>query len=145
DGQYRPHDESSRWRSNDGKCSDDEIVLKGSRVIAGDKSIIVPWTEKVYYGSQQNGYHGGATPQEMVCPVILLTDKTSAYSGLARCEYAAPEGWSAAPVASAETEDAHVTITRPPHVGPPTLFDMEPEGKPVAKPKKESKPATGGA
>jgi hypothetical protein len=43
--------------------------------MAGDKSVIVPWTEKVYYGRQQNGYHGGATPQEMVCPLILLTTR----------------------------------------------------------------------
>jgi len=145
DGQYRPHDESSRWRSNDGKCGDDEIVLEGSRVIAGDKSIIVPWSEKVYYGRQQNGYHGGATPQEMVCPLILLTDKTSAYSGLTRCEYPKPDWWSAAPVASPEIQEPQVTITVPQKVGPPTLFDMEPEVKPVTKTKKESKATTGGA
>ena len=145
DGKYRPHDESNRWRSNDGKCGEDEIVLKGSRVIAGDKSVIVPWTEKVYYGGQQNGYHGGATPQEMVCPLILLTDKTSAYTGLARCEYPKPEWWSAAPVASLATEEPQVTITVPQKVGPPTLFDFEPEEKPVAKTKKESKPTAGGA
>jgi len=144
DGQYRPHDESSRWRSNDGKCGDDEIVLEGSRVIAGDKSIIVPWSEKVYYGRQQNGYHGGATPQEMVCPLILLTDKTSAYSGLTRCEYPKPDWWSAAPVASPEIREPQVTITVPQKVGPPTLFDMEPEKKPVAKPKKETKATSGG-
>lgn len=142
DGKYRPYDESSRWRSNDGKCGDDEIVLTGSRVIAGDKSVIVPWTEKVYYGRQQNGYHGGATPQEMVCPLILLTDKTSAYSGLYRCEYPKPDWWSAAPVASPEVEEPQVTITVPVKVGPPTLFDMESDEKPVAKPTKEEKKGT---
>ena len=40
-------------------------------------TIIVPWSERVYYGQQQNGYHGGATPQEMVCPLVLLTDRSS--------------------------------------------------------------------
>jgi hypothetical protein len=145
DGQYRPHDESSRWRSNDGKCVEDEIVLEGSRVIVGDNSIIVPWTEKVYYSRQQNGYHGGATPQEMVCPLILLTDKTSAYSGLTRCEYPKPDWWSAEPVASPEVDEPQITITVPQKVGPPTLFDMESEKKPVAKPKKEAKPTAGGA
>ena len=141
DGQYRPHNESSRWRSNNGKCADDEIALEGSRVIAGDESVIVPWSEKVYYGGQQNGYHGGATPQEMVCPLILLTDKTSAYSKLVRCEYPKPDWWSAAPVASHEADEPQVTIAVPQQVGPPTLFDLDPENTPVADPKKEEKPA----
>lgn len=147
DAQNRRHDESSRWRTNDGNCHDDEIVIEGERVVAGDNSIIVPWSEGVYYKSQHNGYHGGATPQEMVCPLILLTDKTSAYSGLTRCEYPKPDWWSAAPVATPEVEEPQVTITVPQRVGPPTLFDMEPEEKPVAKPKKEVEPiaAAGGA
>lgn len=139
DGQYRPYEESSRWRSNDGKCAKDEIVLTGGRVVAGDKSVIVPWTEKVYYGRQQNGYHGGATPQEMVCPLILLTDKTSAYSGLYRCEYPKPDWWSAAPVASPTVEEPQVTISIPVKVAPPTLFDMESDEKSVARSTKEEK------
>lgn len=130
DGQYRPYEESSRWRSDDGKCAPDEIVLSGSRMVAGASSVIVPWSEKVYYSRQQNGYHGGATPQEMVCPLVLLTDKTSAYSGLYRCEYPKPEWWSAAPIASPVIEEPQVTITIPPDeaatkTGTPTLFDLE--------------------
>jgi len=48
-------------------------------------------------------------------------------------------------VASPEVDEPQVTITVPQTVGPPTLFDMEPEEKPVVKPKKEAKPTTGGA
>ena len=130
DGQYRPYKENGRWRSDDGRCAADEIMLSGSRVVAGDGSVIVPWTEKVYYKSQQNGYHGGATPQEMVCPLILLIDKASAYSGLYRCEYPKPEWWSAAPIASPMIAEPQVTITVPelktvakPDL--PTLFDLD--------------------
>ena len=47
----------------------------------GQNAVIVPWSETIYYERQQNGYHGGATPQEMVCPLVILTDKSSAYSG----------------------------------------------------------------
>jgi len=142
DGQYRPYEESSRWRSDDGKCAPDEIVLSGSRMVAGSDSVIVPWSEKVYYSRQQNGYHGGATPQEMVCPLVLLTDKTSAYSGLYRCEYPKPEWWSAAPTASPVIEEPQVTITIPadqtaPKSGTPTLFDLEELGK------QDTKPTTG--
>ncbi|MCR9292938.1 MAG: BREX-2 system phosphatase PglZ [bacterium] len=141
DAQYRPSEEGSRWRSSDGKPSEDEIALEGSRVMTGENSVIVSCSEKVYYGRQQNGYHGGATPQEMVCPLILLTDKTSAYSGLARCEYPKPDWWSAAPVASPDIEEPQVTITVPPKVGPPTLFDMELEEKPESKSKEEAQPS----
>lgn len=142
DGQYRPYEESSRWRSDDGKCAPDEIVLSGSRMVAGSDSVIVPWSEKVYYSRQQNGYHGGATPQEMVCPLVLLTDKTSAYSGLYRCEYPKPEWWSAAPTASPVIEEPQVTITIPadktiPKSGTPTLFDLDELSK------QDTKPTTG--
>jgi len=145
DAQHRAHEEGNRWRSNDGKSGEDEIELSGSRVVVSDDSIIVPWSEKVYYGHQQNGYHGGATPQEMVCPLILLTDKTSAYTELHRCAYPKPDWWSAAPVASPEVEEPKVTITAPQKVGPPTLFDMTPEEEPVAKPTKEPTVTAAGA
>jgi hypothetical protein len=99
-------------------------------MVAGSDSVIVPWSEKVYYSRQQNGYHGGATPQEMVCPLVLLTDKTSAYLGLYRCEYPKPEWWSAAPTASPVIEEPQVTITIPADQtatksGTPTLFDLD--------------------
>lgn len=134
DGQYRAYEDSSRWRSDDGKCAHDEIVLSGKRVVASGDTVIVPWTEKVYYSRQQNGYHGGATPQEMVCPLVLLTDKTSAYSGLYPCEYPPPEWWSVAPVPSPIVDEPQVSITIPSDetakkIRTPTLFDLEELGK----------------
>jgi hypothetical protein len=127
DGEYRPHEEGSRWRTNDGTCAADEIVLQGSRVIGTNNSVIVPWSERVYYGHQQNGYHGGASPQEMTCPLIVLMDRSSAYSGLFRCEYPKPDWWSAAPVASPEFVESAVTVTVAKVTKPSTLFDKEPE------------------
>ena len=46
----------------------------------GQNAVVVPCVETIYYGRQQNGYHGGATPQEMVCSLVVLTDKSSASS-----------------------------------------------------------------
>ena len=80
---------------------------------AGGNAVIVPWSETIYYGRQQNGYHGGATPQEMVCPLVILTDKSSAYSGLFPCEYPKPEWWSSAPTATATVEEPPVSVTVP--------------------------------
>jgi hypothetical protein len=134
DAQYRAHEAGSRWRPDEGNCADDEIVVKGVRVLAdgNDQAVILPWTEAVYYGRQQNGYHGGATPQEMVAPLILLTDKSSAYSGLYRCEYPKPDWWSAAPVAAPVVEESQVIVRIPLPSGQQTLFDNIPaheEGK----------------
>ncbi len=125
DASCRSHEESSRWRADNGEPLEDEVRIRGARVITEDHSVIVPWSENVYYRTQQNGYHGGGTPQEMVCPLVLLTDRTSAYSGLHRCEYPKPDWWSAAPQATPGFEEPRVRITVPQPSGAPTLFDLE--------------------
>lgn len=95
----------NRWRLNEGAVQEGELVVSGSRVRDGKDghAVIVPWAETIYYGRQQNGYHGGASPQEMVCPLVILRDKSSAYSGLFPCEYPKPGWWSSAPTATVET------------------------------------------
>lgn len=139
----------SRWRPNSGDVQEGEIAISGSRVKdeAGQSAVVVPWTETIYYKRQQNGYHGGATPQEMVCPLVILTEvdlteKSSAYSGLYKCEYAKPEWWSPAPVATASTDEGQAAVV-PVRPYPPSLFDdlhddkaaVEEQKKPVAQPK----------
>jgi hypothetical protein len=113
----------TRWRPKSDTVQDGEIVITGSRVRddSGQNAVVVPWVETIYYGRQQNGYHGGATPQEMVCSLVILTDKSSAYSGLYPCEYPKPDWWSPAPVATAVVEEP-ITPT-----GQKTLFDHLPE------------------
>jgi hypothetical protein len=88
---------------------------------SGQNAVVVPWVETIYYGHQQNGYHGGATPQEMVCSLVILTDKSSAYSGLYPCEYPKPEWWTPAPVATAVREGPIIPT------GTRTLFDHLPQ------------------
>lgn len=121
-----PSDEGSRWRAKTGELREGEMLLTGGRVRddKGQQAVIAPWVETVYYGRQQNGYHGGVTPQEMVCPLVLLTDKSSAYSGLHTCEYPKPEWWSSAPTATAAVEEPPVLVTVP--KGQATLFDFDP-------------------
>lgn len=127
DAQFDPSTEGSRWRQNEGKCKEGELVISGKRVIPAD-SIIVPWTETIHYKRKQHGYHGGATPQEMVCPLVLLTDRSSKYSSLKRCAYPFPDWWSPAPVASVVEPEPVVHVAVP--SGPPTLFDnLEPDEK----------------
>ena len=136
DAQFDPSTEGSRWRQNDSDCKDGELVVSGKRVIPAD-SIIVPWTETIHYKRKQHGYHGGATPQEMVCPLVLLTDRSSDYSNLKRCAYPFPDWWSPAPVASPVEPELVVHVAVP--SAPPTLFDnLEPDEPPA---KQATKPA----
>ncbi len=138
-------DAGSRWRSQTGPLQSGEIAITGSRVREenGSRTVIVPWVETIYYGKQQNGYHGGATPQEMVSPLVILMDKTSTYSGLYPCEYPKPEWWSAPPVASAVVEEQLTPVVVPKM--PRDLFDgqLEEDAKPtLLPPKKVPQPAT---
>lgn len=112
----------SRWRLNQGALEPGELVIKGSRVRDGRNgdSVVVPWTEAIYYERQHNGYHGGATPQEMVCSLVILRDKNSDYPGLFPCEYPKPDWWTSAPTAT-------VTMEAVPPKHPATLFDELPE------------------
>jgi hypothetical protein len=114
----------SRWRLNQGTVEPGELVITGSRVRDGrdGNAVIVPWSEAIYYERQHNGYHGGATPQEMVCPLVVLRDKSSAYSGLFPCEYPKPEWWSMPPTATVEPSP----VSAPPKHRE-TLFDDMPE------------------
>jgi hypothetical protein len=119
-------DEGSRWRSQAGEPLQGEIGITGRRVREenGSRSVIVPWTETMYYGKQQNGYHGGATPQEMVCPLVILMDKTSTYAGLFPCEYPKPEWWVSPPTASVAVADAPTPMAVTLPKNPRNLFDL---------------------
>ena len=144
--------DGSRWRSNNGKCVDGEIVISGPRVlpIESKGSLIAPWSEQIRYKRQQHGYHGGASPQEMVCPLVILADKSSDYSGLSDYTYAKPDWWSPAPVATSTRPEESLPVVVTPSSAP-SLFDLPVErstkavamGKPVAtgKPVVKSDPS----
>ena len=136
DAQLRSGDAGTRWRSNAGNVQPGELAFKGKRVRddGGKNTIIAPWSEALYYGKQQNGYHGGATPQEMICPLVILTDKTSTYSGLFPCEYPKPDWWASAPVASHQVPEPVSVFLVPGPKRPPSLFDQLKDEEPKQKP-----------
>jgi hypothetical protein len=75
-----------RWRSG-GQSRDGEVEVRGGRLLAPDgaRSAILAWSERIRYAAKRSGYHGGASPQEILVPLAVLT------SG------AAPRGWIQAP------------------------------------------------
>ncbi len=97
---------------------DDEIALRGGRVLAPDgvEQVILPWSEQVRYAGKRNGYHGGATPQEVLTPLaVLLPPAAQALAGWRAVPPVVPEWWESAPVASpisTEPEPAAVQTPR---------------------------------
>ena len=74
---------AERWRPCDGAPADDEVLLQGPRVVAKGGRLLAPWSERVRFGMKKNGYHGGATPQEVVLPlgVFALPETTEQLAG----------------------------------------------------------------
>ncbi|MBK9387526.1 MAG: BREX-2 system phosphatase PglZ [Planctomycetes bacterium] len=63
----------SRYRPATSAARDGELRLRGPRVSkdhGGD--IVAPWSERLRYGKVKRGYHGGATPQEVLVPLCIL-------------------------------------------------------------------------
>ena len=77
-----------RWRSG-GQARHGEIEVRDGRVISpdGTRRAVLAWSERLRYASKRSGYHGGASPQEVMVPLAVLT------SG------AAPLDWVEAPPA----------------------------------------------
>jgi hypothetical protein len=63
--------EEERWRIDSGELADGEAVFEGPRItrVTGFPRIIAPWSETLRYASKKHGYHGGATPQEVLVPI----------------------------------------------------------------------------
>ena len=127
------NDFGDRWRSDDQKVGEDEIVLAGARVGANGGRVIVPWSERARYGMRKNGYHGGATLQEMIVPIAVVTAGVQVSGWLERAPVY-PRWWeepvSAPPIA------VPAPVVKPPvsaHKGRKTpLFDeVEPAATPA--------------
>jgi hypothetical protein len=65
---------TARYRT--GTAGQGEIVVRGQRVIASGKTgggeVVAAVDENIHYTPRKAGYHGGASPAEVVIPVITL-------------------------------------------------------------------------
>lgn len=81
-----PKDErGDRFRLSTDAVVDGELEFEGSRInqATGRNRITLAWSDKIRYGKDKRGYHGGANPQEMVVPFAIISD--------ARAD--TPDGW----------------------------------------------------
>lgn len=62
-----------RYHLGTGTVRDQEILLKGPRVVTEHQAAVLPWSEKVRYSKTRSmGYHGGASLQELVIPLGIF-------------------------------------------------------------------------
>lgn len=72
-----------RWRSAESEPAEQELVIEGPRVRAacGIERVIVPWSERVRYVTRKTGYHGGASVQEVVVPLLVFASEGDVLEG----------------------------------------------------------------
>ncbi len=131
-----PGESAARWRPAAGEAEirDGEVLLEGERVRGpGDvHRLIAAWADDARYGAARNGYHGGASPQEMVAPLMLLSDLTSRAPALEPCESRRPAWWDApgrcrpGPSSRADSALPSHSSARPPEIPVGFLFHPEP-------------------
>ncbi len=100
-----------RWRAAAEPPGEGELTLAGSRVLtaSGANRVTVPWSETLRYGAKKNGYHGGATPQEVLVPLMVLGPTGMPVAGWKPSAARAPDWWNdPAPAAAAAREPATV-------------------------------------
>lgn len=84
----------ARWRPAEGESAGHgEVALHGRRVLEGGGSLILTATEGLRYRARHAGYHGGATPQEMVAPTAVYLPLRIEVDGYEDAPPATPGWW----------------------------------------------------
>ena len=115
--ELRDVDGAERWRPATGAPAADEVLLQGPRVITAGQQLLAPWSERVRFSMKKNGYHGGATLQEVVLPLGIFAppDTASKLAGWreAASEYPAWWQWRVETAAAAEPERLAPSVDQP--------------------------------
>lgn len=83
-----------RWRPAEaGGPDESEVLVRGRRVLAPHGVAVLAATEDIRYGQRSAGYHGGATPQEVVSPLVVLAPGDVDIPGWSPCARAEPGWW----------------------------------------------------
>lgn len=127
-----------RWRRPGRSVANDELEITAPRVLLPEAgSVIVPWSERLRYGPKKNGYHGGATPQEMLVPISILWSEQNLPKGFVDVPPDAPAWWIEPMVTSPTVDVVETPQVRKVKLEAPTLFDAE---KPVPAAESQHEP-----
>ncbi|MGH9136509.1 MAG: BREX-2 system phosphatase PglZ, partial [Acidimicrobiales bacterium] len=114
-----------RYRTMPPPPADDELEFAGPRVLKGGR-VVLPVDDRLRYNGTKHGYHGGATPQEVLVPVVVLARTPPI--GWRHVPQAVPAWWSGseAPGGGAPPAVPPVAAPRTTRPGePPSLFEQE--------------------
>ena len=125
-GTQRPHPSlsSSRSRSATTPSGDGEVLVSGRRVLLHDGTAVLAVDENLRYGPLKSGYHGGASPAEVVVPVIVLVPgAVPADSDLRLAPPQEPSWWTDPILSAPAATSSPVTssVTAPPRPSRPAL------------------------
>jgi hypothetical protein len=110
-----------RWREADRPATEDEVLLKGPRVMLGGAlGVLAPWHDVLRYAGYHGGYHGGATPDEVLVPLSVYLP-----AGIDQ-----PDGWEQAVAPAPAWWDLAVPPSEPIAVGP-TVATRRPKKAPI--------------
>ena len=122
--EYREAIDGLRWRRPGEAVGKDELDVNSPRVVMPDGGrVIVPWSERLRYGSKKNGYHGGATPQEMLIPIGILWPELQVPEGFGELPVELPAWWTE-PMVARPIPAVAEQPQRPKKAAAPTLFDQ---------------------
>lgn len=139
-----PNGGGERFRLVGDAPADDEVLLEGPRVLRGDGRIVAAADDGVrYIGVAKHGYHGGATPAEVLCPLFVLASHQTELDGWQPVLRPVPTWWDP------DVTEAHVefdtggdapgpTPETPAATSEPQLSLLEPD---VAAPTPAARPA----
>ena len=87
---------AERWRLPHPPAGAGEIEIKGPRVLVDGGAIVVPDSEGLrYISAKKHGYHGGVTPQEVLCPLAVVLPPGVALDGWGELSTLEPWWWRA--------------------------------------------------
>jgi hypothetical protein len=152
-----PATSSSRSRAATTPPGEDEVLVTGRRVLLHDGTAVLAVDENLRYGPLKSGYHGGASPAEVIVPVIVLVPgAVPEGSDLRLAPPQEPSWWtdpilSAPPAASSPVTPGAMAPPRPSRPAPDlskrpgesmaTLFDV-PETEAAGTAPKDAGPGT---
>ena len=120
-----------RWRTAPPPPGKDEVEIAGPRVLLGGGRVVLPTEGRLRYGTPKHGYHGGATPQEVLVPVEVLARRLP--DGWLHRPLAAPAWWAVeVAVAHLEPAPAKQPARKANVREQPALFEPPAAGRPVA-------------